>query len=59
MNKIIINILLFSALIIGSIGLITFDVWADSKTGDVYEIPEDYKDRNYVIQIRTTGTGSK
>lgn len=34
-------------------------VWADTKTGDVYEIPEDYKDRNYVIQIRTTGTGSK
>lgn len=29
MNKFIINILLFSALVIGSIGLITFDVWAD------------------------------
>ena len=28
MNKII-NILLFSALVIGSIGLITYDVWAD------------------------------
>lgn len=59
MNKILINILLFSTLVIGSIGLISFDVWADTKTGDVYEIPEDYKDRNYVIQIRTTGTGSK
>lgn len=34
-------------------------VWADTKTGDVYEIPEDYKDRNYVIQIRQSGTGSK
>lgn len=29
MNKILINILLFSTLVIGSIGLITFDVWAE------------------------------
>lgn len=52
MNKIIINILLFSALVIGSIGLITFDVWADTSTGDVYEIPEEYESRNYVVQYR-------
>lgn len=34
MNKILINILLFSALIIGSIGLITFDVWADDLSSE-------------------------
>lgn len=56
MNKIIINILLFFTLVIGSIGLITFDVWADTSTDDVYEIPEDYKDRNYVMQVRLIGT---
>lgn len=52
MNKIIINILLFSALVIGSIGLMTFDVWADTSTDDVYEIPEEYESRNYVVQYR-------
>lgn len=51
MNKILINILLFSTLVIGSIGLIIFDVWADTKTGDVYEIPEDYLSRNYQIEF--------
>lgn len=27
-------------------------VWADTQTGDVYEIPEDYESRNYVVQYR-------
>lgn len=27
-------------------------VWADTNTDDVYEIPEDYKSRNYVVQGR-------
>lgn len=51
MNKILINILLFSTLVIGSIGLISFDVWADETTTDVYDIPEDYKSRNYYIEF--------
>ena len=59
MNKILINILLFSALVIGSIGLITYDVWADTMTTDVYEIPEEYESRDYVVQDRYTSTGKQ
>ena len=59
MNKIFINLLLFSTIVFGSIALLTFNVWADTKTGDEYEIPEDYKERNYVVQFRVAGTGSK
>lgn len=32
-------------------------VWADTSTGDVYEIPEDYVSRNYIIQGRTNSNG--
>lgn len=48
MNKIIINILLFSTLVIGSIGLITFDVWADDS--EVYSIPDDYEKNNFTFE---------
>lgn len=30
----------------------TTPVWADTNTDDVYEIPEDYQSRNYVVQYR-------
>lgn len=59
MNKTMINVLLFLTLVMGTMAILTYDVWADTKTGDVYEIPDDYKDRNYVIQIRQSGTGNK
>lgn len=51
MNKILINILLFSTLVIGSIGLITFDVWADTQYTGVYEIPDDYNGDNMYIEF--------
>lgn len=59
MNKILINLILLSTLFVGSIVLLTFDAWADTPTGDVYDIPQDYNNRNYVIQMRSSGTGSK
>lgn len=33
-------------------------VWADTNTGDIYEIPEDYQSRNFVIQERINNSGS-
>lgn len=54
MNKIIINILLFSALVIGSIGLITFDVWADNS--EVYNIPDSYSSDNYSVSFYSKKT---
>lgn len=45
MNKIIINILLFSALVIGSIGLITFDVWADDLSSENETTPGEKEDK--------------
>lgn len=56
MNKILINILLFSTLVIGSIGLISFDVWAEELTTDVYEIPDDYESRNMYIEFYQEGS---
>lgn len=38
----------------GTIAILTFDVWADTNTDDVYEIPEDYQSRNYVVQTRSS-----
>lgn len=34
-------------------------VWADTKTGDVYKIPEDYQSRNFVVQWRRIIDGKK
>lgn len=56
MNKILINILLISTLVIGSIGFITFDVWAEESTTDVYEIPDDYESRNMYIEFYEEGS---
>lgn len=30
-------------------------VWADTSTDDVYEIPEDYESRNFIVQLRKSG----
>lgn len=51
MNKIFINLLLFSTIVFGSIALLTFDAWADTSTTDVYEIPDDYVSENSYIQF--------
>lgn len=58
MNKTMINVLLFFTLVMGTMAILTFDVWADSSTDDVYEIPEDYNSRNYVVQYRINSTGT-
>ena len=34
-------------------------VWADTATTDIYEIPEEYASRNYVVQDRYTSTGKQ
>lgn len=58
MNNVSKYLILFSILVIGSIALLTFDALADTTTTDIYEIPEDYQSRNYVVQARDVSNGN-
>ena len=56
MNKTMINVLLFLTLVMGTMAILTFDVWADDSSES---IPDGYNSRNYVLQWREMTTGTK
>lgn len=59
MNKTMINVLLFFTLVMGTMAILMINVWADTSTIEVYEIPDDYLSRNYQIEFnRNTSSDS-
>lgn len=54
MNKTMINVLLFLTLVMGTMAILTFDVWADES--EVYEIPESYNSENYSVSFYSKKT---
>lgn len=46
MNKTMINVLLFLTLVMGTMAILTFDVWAD----DTDIIPDDYEKHNFIFE---------
>ena len=54
MNKVFMNVILFTTLVIGSIALLTFNVWADDS--EVYNIPDSYSSENYSVSFYSKKT---